>query len=77
MKYPEIGFIKLPIWLVILMLRWNFSRNESMQRYTAHAASDSSLQETKKHYASIMKTANELGVDMPHTRAVGAYLQQV
>jgi 2-dehydropantoate 2-reductase len=76
-KYPEIGFINFPLWLVVILLRWNFRRNESMQRYTAHAASQGSLQETKVYFASMMKTAQELGFDMPHTRALGVYLQQV
>jgi ketopantoate reductase len=76
-KYPEIGYINLPVWLVVILLRWNFRRNESMQRFTAHAASDGSLQEMRAYYASIMKTAEDLSFDMPHTRAVGVYLQNV
>jgi ketopantoate reductase len=68
-KYPEAGFMNFPVWLVAMLLRWNFSRNESMQRYTAHAASEGSLQETKVYRASMIKTAEELGFDMPHTRA--------
>jgi hypothetical protein len=46
-----------------------------MQRFTAHAAD--SLQEAKENYANIMKTADELGFDMPHTKAVGTYLRQL
>jgi ketopantoate reductase len=76
-KYPEAGIINFPVWLVALLLRWNFRRNESMQRYTAHAASEGNLQETKVYYASMMKTADELGFNMPYTKALGAYLQQV
>jgi 2-dehydropantoate 2-reductase len=76
-KYPEVSYMKLPVWLVTLLLRWNFRRNESMQRYTSHAASDSSLQETKMHYLNMIKTANEVGFDMPHTKTVGVYLQSV
>jgi ketopantoate reductase len=76
-QYPEVGYIKLPVWLVALLLRWNFSRNESMRRTTAHAASNGSLQETKVTYASMMKTAAQLGFDLPHTRALGVYLQNV
>lgn len=48
-----------------------------MQRFTAHAASDGSLRETKVHYASMMQTAKQLGLDMPHMQALGAYLDQV
>ncbi|MCL5996172.1 MAG: hypothetical protein M1546_08955 [Chloroflexi bacterium] len=76
-QYPEVGYMNLPVWLVMLLLRWNFRRNESMQRFTAHAASQGSLQETKAHYVSMMKTASELGFDMPHTQALGTYLQDV
>jgi len=55
-------------------MRRNFRRNESMQRYTAHAASPGSLMETKMHLKSMMKTAEMLGFEMPHTRALGIYL---
>lgn len=73
-QYPEISFIGLPVWLVNIMLRWNFTHNESMQRFTAHAASAGSLQETKANYASMLKTADELGLPMPYTKALGDYL---
>jgi len=73
-KYPETGFLNYPVWLVSMLLRWNFRRNESMQRFTAHAASEGSLHETMVYYASMTKTADELGFAMPHTRTVGAYL---
>jgi ketopantoate reductase len=69
-QYPEIGFTNLPVWLVALLLRWNFARNESMQRFTAHAASDSSLRETRVCLASMLKTAYELGSDAPHLRSL-------
>lgn len=73
-EYPEIRFINWPVWLVRALIRWNFRHNESMQRYTAHAASAGSLNETKLTYASVMRSANELNVAMPHTMAVGANL---
>jgi hypothetical protein len=66
--------MNFPVWLVAMLLRWNFSRNESMQRFTAHAASEGSLQETKVVYASMMKTAEELGYNMPCTKALVCYL---
>lgn len=75
-KYPEVGFMNFPVWLVAMLFRWNLRRNESMQRYTAHAASEGSLQETKAYYDGIMKTAEEFGFDMPHTKALGVYLPQ-
>jgi ketopantoate reductase len=73
-KYPEIGYIKLPIWLTVFLLKQNFRHNESMQRYTAHAASDGSLRETKYFYEQMIHTADELGLDMPEMKALGSYL---
>jgi ketopantoate reductase len=74
-KYPEVGLTNFPIWLVAILLRWNLRRNESMQRYTAHAASEGSLRETKYHYDRVMHTADELGFEMPNLKALGAYLR--
>jgi ketopantoate reductase len=74
--YFETRMMNFPVWLVAMLLRWNFRRNESMQRFTAHAASEGSLQETKVYYDSMMKTAQELGFDMPQTITLGVYLPQ-
>jgi 2-dehydropantoate 2-reductase len=74
-KYPEVGLINFPIWLVAVLLRWNLRRNESRQRYTAHAASEGSLRETKYHYDLVMCTADELGFEMPNLKMLGAYLK--
>jgi 2-dehydropantoate 2-reductase len=76
-KYPEMGYLNLPAWLMAPLFRLNLARNESMQRYTAHAASAGSLHETKVYYASMMKTAKELGFEMPHTEALGIYLDNL
>lgn len=76
-QYPETGFRSWPVWLVSLFLRWNFRHNASMQRYTAHAASDSSLREMRCYYESMMNTADQLGFKMPHTRTVGEYFRSV
>jgi 2-dehydropantoate 2-reductase len=73
-NYFETKMMSFPIWLVAMLFRWNLSRNESMQRFTAHAASESSLQETKEYFSRIIKTADELGFDIPETKALGAYL---
>lgn len=73
-KYPEIGYIKFPIWLVAFLLRRNFRRNESMQRYTAHAVSEGSLRESKYHFDQIMATAAELDFAVPNLQALGTYL---
>jgi 2-dehydropantoate 2-reductase len=76
-KYPEISFMNFPVWLVTRLFIRNFKRNESMQRFTAHAASPGSLRETKVSYASVMKTAGQLGFEMPYTKVLGTHLQNV
>lgn len=73
-KYPETDFMKLPIWLTALLLKWNFNHNESMQRYTAHATSEGSLRETAYFYRQMMNTARELGLAMPEMNSLGSYL---
>lgn len=74
--YPETRFRRWPVWLVNLFLRWNFRRNESMQRYTAHAASESNLREMKEYYDAMMKTAKKLKFEAPYTHELGQFLQQ-
>ena len=74
-QYPEVSFVNFPIWLVAAFFRRNFRRNESMQRFTAHAASEGSLWETKYHYDRVMKTASEFGFEMPNLSELGAYLK--
>ena len=73
-KYPEVGMLNLPVWLVAGLFRWNFNHNEVMQRFTAHAASQSSLLETKSYFTGMTKTAQELDYHMPHTESLGAFL---
>jgi 2-dehydropantoate 2-reductase len=73
-KYPEISYMKLPLWLTAFLLKRNFRRNESMQRYTAHATGESTRRESKYHYDEIMQTADECGLEMPNLRALGVYL---
>jgi len=73
-KFPEASFVNFPVWLVTILVRWNIGRNESAQRYTAHAASEGSLKETRAFYAGMMKTAKEHGFEMPYTKALGSYL---
>jgi hypothetical protein len=45
-----------------------------MQRYTAHAASASSLSETHMHYDAMLRTAGELGVETPALQSLGRFL---
>jgi hypothetical protein len=74
-KYPEIRPFRWPAWLFIILFRWLWTHNESIQRFTAHGAD--SLQETKANYDAIWQTANELGFSMPNLKAVGVYLVTV
>jgi ketopantoate reductase len=76
-QYPEVSFINFPIWLVAALFRRNFRRNESMQRFTAHAASEGSLRETKYYYGMAMYTTGELGFEMPNLKELGAYLESI
>ena len=73
-QFSEVSYMRWPLWSVALLLRLNFRRNESMQRYTAHAASEGSLQETKYFYAKAKHTADELSFPMPDLKAVGVCL---
>lgn len=71
-QYPETVTFRLPTWLFIILFRWLYTHNESMKRFTAHAAA--SIPEAKQNYDAMLRTASELGFDMPQTRALGAFL---
>jgi 2-dehydropantoate 2-reductase len=73
-KFPEAGFINLPDWLVTALVKWNIGHREAAQRYSAHGTSAGSRQEMKLYYAQVMKSANELGFEMPNLKALGIYL---
>jgi 2-dehydropantoate 2-reductase len=72
--YPEISFMNWPNWLVLMAMRWLYTTNKSMQRYTAHAASAGSLRETRMNYEAMLQMAEKMGIAMPATRALGVYL---
>ena len=74
-KFPEASFVNFPVWLVTMLVRWNIKRQESAQRYTAHAGSEGSLQETRAYFVKMMKTADEFGFEMPNLKALGIYLK--
>jgi 2-dehydropantoate 2-reductase len=73
-QYPDVSFVDWPIWLVVAMMRWMWSTNKSMQRYTAHAASAGSLQETALHYHAMLRTAGEVGMEIPALQSLDVYL---
>jgi 2-dehydropantoate 2-reductase len=74
-KFPEAGFINFPDWLVTALVKWNIGHREAAQRYSAHGASAGSQAEMKLYYAGVMKHANEIGFEMPYTKALRAYLK--
>ncbi len=76
-QQPELSYLNWPDWLVVAMMRWLYTTNKSMQRYTAHAASPGSLRETKMHYAAMLRTADGLGADVPALRSLGQYLETI
>jgi 2-dehydropantoate 2-reductase len=73
-QFPEASFINLPNWLVTALVKWNIGHREAAQRYSAHGESSGSQQEMKAYYASMMKSADEVGFEMPYTKALIAYL---
>jgi len=73
--YPEISFMGWPDWLVIAAMRWLYTTNKSMQRYTAHAASDGSLEETRLNYQLMMKTAKEMNLNTPALKKLGEFVE--
>jgi 2-dehydropantoate 2-reductase len=73
-EYPDVSFIDWPSWLVVALMRWMWSTNKSMQRYTAHAASTGSMQETTMHYDAMLRTASELGMEVPALQSLGTLI---
>jgi len=75
-QFPDVSFMSWPDWLVLALMRWLYTTNKSMQRYTAHAASAGSLRETRWNYDAMLQTADEVGMDMPALRSLGVYLEE-
>jgi 2-dehydropantoate 2-reductase len=73
-QFPEASFVNLPDWLVTALVKWNIGHREAAQRYSAHGESEGSRQEMKAYYASITKSAEELGFEMPYTKSLIGYL---
>ena len=63
--FGEISYFKWPTWAIALMFKLMFTLNKSMQIYTAHAASESSLQEMRGNFMDIYNSGKSLGVPMP------------
>jgi ketopantoate reductase len=75
-RYPEVSFRRWPNWAVIGFMRMLYRTNKSMQRYTAHAASPGAIREAKENYDAMLRTADELHVEMPALRSLGPYLER-
>lgn len=75
--YPEISYMGWPDFLVLGIMRWMFATNKSMQRYTAHAASDGSLRETKLNFGAMLKTAEEGRLPIPALKELSIYLENI
>ncbi len=73
-KFPEASFINLPNWLVTALVKWNIGHREAAKRYSAHGESEGSRQEMKAYYTSIIKSADDLGFEMPNLKTLGVYL---
>lgn len=73
--YPDASFVNLPAWVFVPMFRWLYRHNESMQRFTAHAAD--SLTEGKANVFAVLQTGQEMGLDMPYLRKLSAYMKDV
>jgi hypothetical protein len=56
-------------------MRWMYTTNKSMQRYTAHAASAGSLLETHMHCDAMLRTAKELRMEVPALEGLGKYFE--
>lgn len=69
-EYPEVSFISWPDWLDVLLMRIMWSTNKSMQRYTAHAESESSLCEMRYHFEAMLKSADDAGITAPALRSL-------
>jgi 2-dehydropantoate 2-reductase len=69
-RYPDVSMLRYPTWLTIPMMRWQWTHNASMQRYTAHAATPGAMRELDESCHAMLATADELGVPVPTVRAL-------
>jgi len=74
-QYGDVAMLRWPTWLTIPLMRYMWTHNKSMVRYTAHAASPGSLREMAEAYRAMVRSADELGVPVPNLRLVGRCLE--
>ena len=75
-QYGDVAMLRWPTWLTIPLMRYLWTHNQSMVRYTAHAASPGTLREMAESYRAMVRSADALGVPVPHLRLVGHYLEE-
>jgi 2-dehydropantoate 2-reductase len=75
-KYPDVAMLRWPTWLTVPLMRYQWTHNASMQRYTAHAASPGALRELADSQSAMVATADDLGLPAPVLRQLGAHLER-
>lgn len=71
-SYPEIATFKMPKWIFVIAIRFLYTYNKSMQRFTAHAAD--SLEEMRVHYGAMLDSAQQMNVSMPAYEQLQQYV---
>jgi 2-dehydropantoate 2-reductase len=74
-SFGDIAYFKYPTWAISLMFKMMFTFNKSMQIYTAHAASESSLNEMKGNFMELYNSGKSLGVPMPNMDKLHALVE--
>ena len=73
-KYLDLAFLWIvPVWIFIPILRIFCAYNAGVPRALAHGVTPA--QDTGAIYRAVMKTADELGLDLPRAKAIAVYLQ--
>jgi ketopantoate reductase len=72
-RYIDAAFLyKIPVWLHVPVLRLFCSYNPGITRILAHVAEPE--RDARELYKAMLKTAQELKLDLPNTKAVEPYL---
>lgn len=73
-RYLDLAFLWImPAWLFIPVLRTFSAHNAGVPRVLAHVVRPA--RDTGAIYTAMMKTADELGLDLPRAKAIAAYMQ--
>jgi len=72
-RYVDAAFLyRIPVWLHIPVLQLFCSYNPGIARILAHVAEPE--RDARELYKAMLKTAQELKFDLPHTKSVESYL---